>query len=273
MQSEIPEVGKCADPVFAETCGRGEDVVLVHGWGMHGGFWKEFARELALSYRVTSLDLPGHGHSAPIGDYSAENMAMLLSGSAPKSAHWIGWSLGATLVLVLSGLFPDRVKSLTLVAGNPKFSKAPDWPHALEKEILDVFYRNLIGDFGPSLFRFLKIQTLGLDSPRERYRALKERLNERAVPHPEALSSGVEILKHADYRERLRSLRIPVLALFGTKDSLVPVGVSGSLQKLNPSIECCIIPEAGHMPFFTHREKCLAEVFRFLGRSRVGADA
>jgi pimeloyl-[acyl-carrier protein] methyl ester esterase len=273
MHARTPEGTQHPNPIFSETSGRGEDVVLVHGWGMHGGFWREFAEELARHYRVTCLDLPGHGRSSAIDDYSPENIAALLARTAPETAHWIGWSLGAILVLFLDGLFPERVKTIGLFAGNPKFSRGPDWRHALEREILDQFNRNLTADFRLTLFRFLKAQTLGLESSQETYRTLKNRLNECEAPHPEALSAGVEILKSADQRERLRSLRKPVLAVLGTEDSLVPVGVSESLKELNPSIDCRVIQDAGHIPFITHRDACLAEVLRFLNKAGAGSNA
>ncbi|MGR9106603.1 MAG: alpha/beta fold hydrolase, partial [Gammaproteobacteria bacterium] len=224
----MTENGQLFHPIFSETIGSGEDVVLVHGWAMHGGFWRDFAEELARDFRVTCLDLPGHGRSAPIQDYSPENIASLLAEAAPKNAHWIGWSLGATLVLFLSSLFPERVKTIGLVAGNPKFSRDSDWPHALQHEVLDQFNRNLGDDFTRALFRFLKIQTFGLETFLETYQTLKDRLLERGIPHPDALRAGVEILKFADQREHLRSVQKPILALFGTEDALVPVGVAGA---------------------------------------------
>ncbi|MGH8557538.1 MAG: pimeloyl-ACP methyl ester esterase BioH [Methylococcales bacterium] len=270
MHSRIPD-GK--SPIFSESLGRGEDVVLVHGWAMHGGFWKEFAEELARVYRVTRLDLPGHGRSAPIDDYAPEKIATLLARSAPESAHWIGWSLGATLVLFLSGLFPERVKTIGLIAGNPKFSKDPDWPHAIKREVLDQFNRNLCEDFTGTLLRFLKFQTLGLKFSQQTYRTLKNRLNECEAPHPQALSAGVEILKFADRREQLKSAGKPVLILLGMQDSLVPVGVGESLKALNPSVDVCVIQNAGHIPFITHRDECLVEVFRFLSKQGMGSSA
>ena len=247
--------------------------MLVHGWGMHCGFWREFAIALAANYRVTCVDLPGHGRSAAIEDYRPENIATLLAHSTPDKAHWIGWSLGATLVLFLAGLFPERVKSIGLIAANPKFSQDEDWPHAIKHEVLDQFNRNLIENFKPTLFRFLKVQTLGMESPRQSYRILKKRLNESTAPQPDALSAGVRTLKFADRRKQLESLEKPILAILGAKDSLVPVGVGDALSRLNPSIECRIIPNAGHIPFFTHRSQCLAEVVRFLRKQTANRDA
>ncbi|MGH8552441.1 MAG: alpha/beta fold hydrolase, partial [Methylococcales bacterium] len=215
-------------------------------------------------YRVTRLDLPGHGRSAAIENYAPENIATLLAEAAPKSAHWIGWSLGATLVSYLSEGFPERVKTIGLIAGNPKFSRAPDWPHAISTEVLDQFKCNVCEDFTGAILRFLKIQTFGLEYPMETYRFLKERLHECEAPEPRALSAGVDILKSADRRAQFKKLAKPIRILLGTEDSLVPVEVGEALISLNPAIEVSVIQQAGHIPFITHRERCLAEVRRFL---------
>ena len=49
--------------IHTETYGLGKPIVLVHGWAMHSGIWRLFARELAKHYQVTLIDLPGHGRS------------------------------------------------------------------------------------------------------------------------------------------------------------------------------------------------------------------
>ncbi len=36
---------------------------MVHGWGLHSGIWDDFVPLLEASFRVTCVDLPGHGRS------------------------------------------------------------------------------------------------------------------------------------------------------------------------------------------------------------------
>lgn len=266
-------VEKQQKPLFSEVYGHGDDVVLVHGWGMHCGFWREFAQQLGQKYRVTCLDLPGHGKSPMTDDYSPENIAELLMKSAPDNAHWIGWSLGATLVLYLGEIFSERVKTIGLIAGNPKFSRCSDWLSGLENPVLDQFSMNLIQDFKSTLYRFLKVQTFGLENSRQTYRRLKDRLDECETPNPDALRYGVEILKSADRREYLRTTEKPVLVILGKRDSLVPVAVSESIVQLNSAIDPSVVSEAGHIPFVTHQEKCFEKVIRFLSRYSVDRDA
>ena len=48
------------------TVGAGPPLVLLHGWGLHAGFFSPLLPALARRYRVHAVDLPGHGRSARI---------------------------------------------------------------------------------------------------------------------------------------------------------------------------------------------------------------
>ncbi|MGB5339321.1 MAG: alpha/beta fold hydrolase, partial [Gammaproteobacteria bacterium] len=50
--------------LYTHTSGAGPDLLLVHGWGLHSGIWDGLAPLLEPHYRVTRMDLPGHGRSA-----------------------------------------------------------------------------------------------------------------------------------------------------------------------------------------------------------------
>ncbi|MEZ5623317.1 MAG: alpha/beta fold hydrolase [Nitrosomonas sp.] len=50
-------------PMHCEILGNGPDLVLLHGWAMHGGVWRGVREQLAMKYRVHLFDLPGHGLS------------------------------------------------------------------------------------------------------------------------------------------------------------------------------------------------------------------
>ena len=55
--------------------GRGPPLVLLHGWAMHSGLWAPLLPRLAERYRVHPVDLPGHGHSAPVAPYTLDAVA------------------------------------------------------------------------------------------------------------------------------------------------------------------------------------------------------
>lgn len=71
--------------IYLETYGKGKPIVLVHGWAMHTGIWREFAKQLALNYQVTCIDLPGHGRSEKIDPFTLERISDELVNIIPPS--------------------------------------------------------------------------------------------------------------------------------------------------------------------------------------------
>ena len=63
------------DPlVFVESIGEGDPLVLVHGWGMHGGLMRDLAVDLSENFQVFVVDLPGHGRSEPLPGFPLDEV-------------------------------------------------------------------------------------------------------------------------------------------------------------------------------------------------------
>ncbi len=115
--------------IHQQTYGKGKSIVMVHGWAMHSGIWRDFAQQLAQDYQVTCIDLPGHGRSERIDSFTLDRISeTLVNAVSNESSCWLGWSLGATVVLDLARRYPERVNSLILLAGNPAFIQSAHWP-------------------------------------------------------------------------------------------------------------------------------------------------
>ncbi|WP_205352098.1 alpha/beta fold hydrolase, partial [Vibrio cholerae] len=80
--------------LYWQVSGQGQDLVLVHGWGMNGAVWQQTAQALSDHFRVHVVDLPGYGHSTEQHAASLEEIAQALLENAPRNAIWVGWSLG-----------------------------------------------------------------------------------------------------------------------------------------------------------------------------------
>ena len=49
--------------LHVESHGSGAPLLLIHGWGMHGGIWGSVVPHLAQRSRVHCVDLPGYGYA------------------------------------------------------------------------------------------------------------------------------------------------------------------------------------------------------------------
>lgn len=245
--------------------GSGPDIVLLHGWGLHSGVWESVMQRLAADFRVTLIDLPGHGRSGmPDQDYTLPTLAAAIARVAPPRAVWMGWSLGGMAALQLAIEHPGQVSGLILVAAMPRFVRAPDWPHAMEAEMLETFARALEEDYQGTLQRFLALQTLGGAHGAETLRTLRELAARSQPPHPDALRGGLAILRSADLRPRLGEIACPVQLILGKGDRLVPVAAGATMKERLPGRRLHVIKGAGHAPFLSHPDEFLEVVNEFL---------
>ena len=247
-----------------QTFGTGKSIVLVHGWAMHSGIWHDFALQLAEHYQVTCIDLPGHGHSDNLDNFTLEQVTDVLVAAVPdKQRCWLGWSLGATVVMDIARRYPERVNGLVLMAGNPHFTCNEQWP-GMTVELLEAFAMQLTLDGPATLLRFLSLQVAQLPDYKILLKKLKTEIMARAMPNIDTLQGGLAMLKQADLRFALAKAQMPILVLLGTRDTLVPVTVGEAMQALAPAIQVAVIDKAGHVPFLSHPQIILETITQFM---------
>jgi pimeloyl-[acyl-carrier protein] methyl ester esterase len=257
-------------PLHVETRGAGADLVLLHGWGMHGDVWGDFASRLAESHRVSLIDLPGYGFSSDVGvpvvtpTYTLDSLFSTLLENTPQRAVWLGWSLGGALAALLAAQHPQRVGGLILLACNPCFVRRADWPWGMEEAVFNAFATEVENNHAAGLRRFTGLLCQGLAEPRSALKNLRERLETRPAPDARALNAGLELLRALDVRPELSRLACPVLLAGGERDALMPFGALRALAELHPSIRLARIAGASHVPFLSHEEETLASLRPFL---------
>jgi pimeloyl-[acyl-carrier protein] methyl ester esterase len=245
-----------------ETLGSGPDLVLIHGWALHGGVFGPLAQRLAPRFRLHLVDLPGHGFSRD--PEQALDLAAVASEIASRTppAIWLGWSLGGLFALRAAATLPT-VRGLVMVAATPRFVRAPDWPHAVEPEVFARFGEDLARDYAGTLDRFIALDTLGSEHGRAELKALRALLGERGEPDPAALRAGLALLESSDLRRSLPGLRVPSLWLGGRRDRLVdPRGMAAAAAR-TPQSRFVEVAGAAHAPFLGHLDLVAAELGAF----------
>lgn len=251
--------------LFYEQHGHGPEVVLVHGWALHGGVWVDVVRELSKDFRVTVVDLPGHGRSREWlpQEFSPASLAGAVQRVLAGPAAWVGWSLGALVALAAAQQNPQAVKKLALVGATPKFIRSDDWPRAMEPALLDQFARDLEHDYATTLRRFLSLQ-VAVQEDRLVLRRLRDELFRYGEPATAALRAGLRLLKEADCRATLPTIHAPALVIHGKLDRLVPVGAARYLAEHLPQARLEIVAGSGHAPFLSHPAVFLEKLKDFL---------
>jgi pimeloyl-[acyl-carrier protein] methyl ester esterase len=260
--------------LHVEIRGHGRDVVLFHGWALHGGMWGPWIDALAADYRLHLLDLPGHGRSpwtAAAGDLAG--FARSVRPHVPPGSVVLGWSLGGLVALELASRHPGLVGALVLVATTPKFVADPDWEHGVPLDVLEQFSQGLALDYRRTVQNFLSLQVRGDEHAIETLRQLRRSLASHGEPDPRALEAGLEVLRHGDLREDLLRITVPALVIAGEHDRLTPPGAGLELASRLPSARMRLVERSGHAPFVSHPGIVLTEIQRFLARQAPTVDA
>lgn len=244
--------------LHVETLGEGPELVLVHGWSMHGEVCHGLAERLAARFRVHVPDLPGHGKSRDERLPALADLAAGLADLFPGAAHVCGWSLGAQVAMRWGLDRPAQVQRLALIAATPRFSAGDGWQAASALGDLEAFARALHADYRGTLERFIALQAMGSPSPRTVVAEFRRRLAHAAAPDLEALDAGLRLLATTDLRSEAGRLRQPTLILHGERDAIVPEAAGEWLARALPDGRLEVIPAAGHGPFVSHEAECAA---------------
>jgi pimeloyl-ACP methyl ester carboxylesterase len=123
--------------LYFETQGRGERLLLLHGFTGSGGDWRYVFEAPPRGYELVIPDLRGHGRSTGAeGAFTfgqcALDVAALLDHLGVGRVRAIGLSGGAQTLLHLATRQPERVEAMVLVSTAPYF---PDSARAVMSQM------------------------------------------------------------------------------------------------------------------------------------------
>jgi pimeloyl-[acyl-carrier protein] methyl ester esterase len=81
-------------------------------------------KRFSPQYRITLIDLPGHGRSANV-DGGLNEWCNEIIKILPNNPILLGWSLGGLLAINIANKI--KISQLILLASTPKFIKDNDW--------------------------------------------------------------------------------------------------------------------------------------------------
>lgn len=252
---------------------RGPVAVLIHGLTTPSEVWQDVAQGLGDSgYRVLVYDLYGRGYSdAPKAPQTTEFFIAQLDEllehvGLNDDLTLVGYSMGGQIATAFAATEPHRMKRIILLAPSgietieSDFSKfcrtkpvVGDWLHGLWAEVRmrAAISRDPARDVAPDVIASQKSEL------------------RRQGFLPSVLSSRRNILTQTQEAEHRGISRdgIPVIAIWGDQDAVVPVSALGTLAQWNRTAHHEVVQGAGHGLPYSHG----AEVVAFL-RSMLRAN-
>lgn len=250
--------------LHVETVGTGPNLVLLHGWGMHGAVWQPLVKKLSKAFTLHLVDLPGMGLSRPIEPFHLHAVAEKIAEMLPAHADIIGWSLGGQVAMRLAIDQPDLVRRLILVGTTPCYVNKADWDIGIEPAVFSSFADNVNTDYHKTMTQFLTLQCMGAKDARATVKLLRKKFAERPVPTAQTLQKALNILLETDLRAELERLRKPALLIHGDRDTLAPVQAAHWMMQNLPIAYLRVIAGASHAPFLSHQEQFIEAVVQFL---------
>lgn len=255
MDAKRAEVNGTAISYY--DAGKGEPVVLIHGFCGSKDYWEQVIPGLAEKHRVIAVDLPGHGGSSlPAGDISVETMAELIKGTfvelGLEKVSLIGHSLGGYVTLAFAEAYEDRLKQFSLVhsTANPDSEEGKKGREVAAGKIDAEGIKSFVDGLVPNLF-----------APGEKHSEELQQAKEIGYgTNPEGAKAALKAMKQRpDRNPVLKNTKLPVLIVAGEKDQIIPP--KKSFIVTGPNIKQVTIKGAGHMSMYEAPAE-LVEVIR-----------
>ena len=227
-----------------DVVGSGDPIVLLHGFLENSTMWKNLLPSIALSNKVITIDLLGHGHTACLGyvhtmEMMAEAVDAVLIHLEIKDANFIGHSMGGYVALAYVELFSKKVKSLCLTNSN---SSADNLERQLNRDRAIAAVKH-----NHKTFISMSVSNLFAPDNRERFSSEINQVKKEALKMPvQGIIAALEGMKIRKDRTTLfREAKFKKMLIIGRRDPVLDY--DSLIEQISGSdIEIVEFPD-GHM--------------------------
>jgi pimeloyl-ACP methyl ester carboxylesterase len=229
-----------------EEYGRGQPLVLLHGFGGGAANWHPFTEQLAAHYRLLVVELPGHGYSTnPANTFThreaARAVLQLLDRLGVTHFAAMGLSSGAMTLLHMATSQPQRLESLVLVSATTHFP-------AQARAIMRAASLRTMPP--PVQAMYLACATRG----EGQIQALIGQFN--------ALADNEDDMRFTP--PQLATITARTLVVHGDRDRFFPVDIALTLYQSIPDAALWVVPGGEHVPIYAATVPFTATALRFL---------
>jgi len=241
--------------------GKGNAVVLLHGFLENQTMWQDLVPELSKKHRVITLDLLGHGETECFGyvhsmEENADVVQAVLSKLRIRKGVFIGHSMGGYVALAYAELYPEKVRGLVLLNSTSKADSEE------RKANRDRAIKAVKKDYTT----FIRLSIANLFSPdnRERFIDEIEKVKIEALKTPlQGVVASLEGMKIRKDREVLLHLTPYLKMLILGKKDPVLIYETALEQIEDTAVKLVTFPD-GHMSHIENREELNDVLIEFL---------
>jgi non-heme chloroperoxidase len=263
--------------------GAGKPVVLIHGYPLDGNSWERQERVLlAEGYRCISYDRRGFGRSSQpstgydYDTFAADLKALLDHLALDRDVVLVGFSMGTGEVTRYLGTYGSAGVSRAVLIGSipPYLLQTDDNPQGVPRDVFEGFKQAAAADRYAYLDSFLaNLYNSEVSMP--------ERLSEPALRASSQVAVGSGPYATfacidtwlTDFRGDLPKIDIPVLAVHGTADRVLPLAVTTARlrdERLIADLTVVEIAGGPHNVGWTHADEVNSALLSFLAGEAGG---
>jgi pimeloyl-ACP methyl ester carboxylesterase len=223
--------------------------VLVHGWKGSSRVWDRTIAALEDRFHVVAYDLRGMGASdKPDSSYDfdqhAADLHCILEALDLHDVTLVGWSMGCSVSLQHMARGGTRVGRLVLVNGPVRLTRTDDFPWSMTQGELDGYVEAVERSWPEHELTF---QREAFHRPLDH---VVEWMLAIALQTPlDVVLKTVKAQALLDHRDVVRSLTVPVLAVYGRHDPYYPPELADWIAAAAPQGEALIMEQSAHVPF------------------------
>ncbi len=250
--------------------GKGETIILLHGFGDAKDSWVAFARKLTPHYRVIIPDLPGFGESTKKmdGRYDIATQVTRLHEFARRIGirkfHIAGNSMGGTIAGIYAADHPDAVMTLGLLdAGGVVDREQSNLTTELARGINPLLVEKP-EDFD-RLLAFMFVTPPSLPA------SVKKFIAQKAVESHDFNQKVFNELNLGNMLEvRFSDIKAKTLIVWGDTDRVFPVSSARIIEGGIKGAKLLIIKNCGHLPMVEKPEESSGAYLEFIQSLRAG---
>lgn len=240
-----------------------ERLILIPGWGMPPDVWLPISDNLSAYFDLSYVDW----HDVETIDGFNEKALRTVFAQQNQPLSLLGWSLGALVALTIAAEYPERITRLILFGGTSRFTidKTGGYHGGWPWKVVEKMRANIEKNKKDTLLTFYNSLFSAKESENNEVRRFLELFGDRLLNQPiHPLLAGLDYLMKMDCRDKLKLIKAPLLLIHGAQDRICPVKAAEYIQsKVTTKTWYNLLPEAGHIPFFTNPEICVRAVRHF----------
>jgi pimeloyl-ACP methyl ester carboxylesterase len=243
--------------------GKGEPLILLHGFGANKDNFTRVARFLTPHYRVIIPDHIGFGESShpQNADYGmlaqAVRIRTLAQALGVKKLHLGGSSMGGYIAMMYAFIYSDEVKSLWLIDPGGIWSAPP----SELGEIISKTGKNPL--MARNEDEFAGIFAFVMSDPPFIPRPILNVMAQERIRNYELEKRIFKELTADSAENYIKDLKTPTLIVFGDKDRAINPATADILHKLMPSSKVIIMKGLGHLPMIEQPRKSAEDYLKF----------